>query len=173
MFKEDWEAYEAQNPQPLPEHIVRWKQKATDRWSGSLDSRAHLFELFPTESLIFSHRFEDPSEQKLTVTEVSAAGLDNGYRIERNEAEKLDRWLREETSPDPKRMTLCFASSASGLEKDEVISMVKNLFQHLEVDQIHVADYDCDDLEEFRKEEHRLMAKDTLAENVHIFNNTT
>lgn len=150
MFSEDWEEYQKTHPGELPEHIRKWSNA-----SKGLSSRNIIFQLFPTEYLLFKHRHESEDEQKLTVTEVSLKGWLNGYRYQRSDIQRAQAGLDEQLPPAEKKVMLSYSSSTSGIGPEEGIVMAKYLCEVCDLDRICIYDMDEDNAIVVKKERHK------------------
>lgn len=152
LFKEDWEELREHTPWPLPENVARWEAEGTH----VLESRQVLFDLFPTEYLLFQHGQADADEPKITVREVSLEGAYHYYRAEKNETDKLRRAIKETVIAEPRRVTLCFSSEESGITMEQVISMSKFLCETHQLDQVHIVDHNKDTITVIRRNQEDL-----------------
>ena len=153
MFQEDWEEYRETHPDPLPEHVQKWQEKANGLHSraNGLYRRSILFELFPTEYLIFQHRYETIEEQKLTVSEIQLSGAYNAYRYRFFDAKTMDERIGQSIAPAAKKISLFFSSEASGIETSDVVPMAKFLCETYGLDQVCIMDKNADTVTVVRK----------------------
>lgn len=73
MFKEDWEEYQQEHTEPLPEKVQAWAKKHTP-----LESRSIVFDLFPTEYQLFKQRAETEENARLTAGSLHEEDSDHG-----------------------------------------------------------------------------------------------
>lgn len=140
MFTEDWEEYKCTHPSPLPPHIQKW-----EKHGNFLASRSIVADLFPTEYLIFLHRFESPDDQKITVSKIHVPLAGSSYReyqYTKRKIENRESKISQAIGENPQRMVLSVSSKESGIKISDFVPLAKFICQTFHVEQVCLEDRD-------------------------------